>query len=240
MYADTIDRLLSLFLWKYKTFDNYEYKLLSTILEKGMVALDIGANIGAYSLHMANQVGAEGRVFAFEPDPANCSLFVKNINANGYKNIKVVPKAVSDISGSARLYLCRGNRGDHHIFHSSDDRESIEIASVKLDEYFSDAVPIDVIKMDIQGAEFLAFIGMKNILSKYNTRIITEFCPSLMKQCGQKPEAFLDQIESYGFTINYINEHDETLDTTTPVELMAICDKAKYINLYLEKRNRIY
>jgi len=236
MYAHTLDRFLSLMLWKYKILENFESKVINSELKKGMVALDIGANIGIYSLQMARSVGKTGKVIAFEPDPGNYSLILKNIEANGYTNIVTVQKAVTDVTGTARLFLCRENRGDHRIFDSSVDRESIEIETVRLDDYLSDRVAVDVIKMDIQGSEFLALAGMKNILANNDVKIITEFCPVLMNQCGQSPEIFLDMIKDHGFSINYINEGDEKIESVSSHDLMTICDREKYVNLYLEKR----
>lgn len=75
----------------------------------GDVVLDIGAHIGYYTVLAARSVGNEGRVIAFEPDPQNYSLLVKNVAKNGYRNVTAVQKAVSWNSGYAQLYQTAGS-----------------------------------------------------------------------------------------------------------------------------------
>jgi len=87
MYIDSRDTTVGTSLLKWGFFEKYETKLFKKSIKRGMVVLDIGANIGYYTLLAARLVGDEGKVFAFEPDPYNYSLLRKNIEANRYNNV---------------------------------------------------------------------------------------------------------------------------------------------------------
>jgi FkbM family methyltransferase len=156
-------------------YEPFETELVKKEIRKGDVVLDVGANIGYYTLIFAKLVGENGKVFAFEPDPSNFALLKKNVEINGYKNITLVQKAVSNKTGKTKLYLSDRNLGDHRIYDSHDGRRYIEIDAIRLDDYFKDYNgKIDFIKMDIQGAEGGAIQGMRSLLKKSkNVKIVT-------------------------------------------------------------------
>ena len=148
--------------------------------------MDIGANIGYYTLIFARLVGETGRVFAFEPDPANFALLKKNIETNGYHNVVLEQKAVSSTTGSLKLYISEDSAGDHKIYDSGEARQFIEIEAVSLDDYFSHKDgAVDCIKMDIQGAEWAALQGMSTLLSDtINMKLFMEYWPDGLEDFG--------------------------------------------------------
>ena len=82
-----------------------ETDLIKKHVKRGDVVLDLGANIGYFTLILPRLVGEEGKVFAFEPDPENFALLKKNVEINSYQNVVLVQKAVSNRNGKATLYL---------------------------------------------------------------------------------------------------------------------------------------
>ena len=98
-------------------YEPLETEFVKKEVKKGNVVLDIGANIGYYTLIFAKLVGENGKVFAFEPDPTNFALLKKNVEMNGYKNVVLVQRAVSNKTGKLKLYLCEDNPGDHRIYN---------------------------------------------------------------------------------------------------------------------------
>jgi FkbM family methyltransferase len=233
MYASTWDRVAALLLWKYGMLERSEMSLVREMVKPGMTVVDVGANVGLYTLEFARQVGKDGKVYAFEPSPGEYATLHKNVLANGYHNVTLVRKACSDKNGSATFYLNEGNRGDNRLYDSKDGRKSVTVETVRLDGYLAGR-KIDIIKMDIQGAELLALKGMrKTIEANKSIVLLCEFEPSLLRACGSTPEELLSLLRSLGFPFRYIDERTRTIRTATQERLMALARKEGYINLYL-------
>jgi FkbM family methyltransferase len=79
--------------------------LFKGIVKEGMVVVDIGANIGYYTLIAAKLVGKSGIVYVFEPMPSNYECLCKNIEVNGYTNVVLIQKAVSNKYGIAKVWF---------------------------------------------------------------------------------------------------------------------------------------
>lgn len=206
---------------------NGEYEVLETSLVKKVVkpdniVVDIGAHIGYYTLIFAKLVGPTGKVFAFEPDPENFSLLKKNIEMNGYKNVILVQKAIADKNSKIKLYLSEENKGDHRIYDSFDNREFVEVEAIKLDDYLKDYLDkINFIKMDIEGAEGGAILGMKNLLTQNkNIKLISEFWPIGLKRFGITAAEYLKILLTEGFNLYQINENKNKIVPITPDELL--------------------
>ena len=106
MFLDSND---SLRLSINRVYEPSETKTIKTHVKKGDVVLDIGANIGYYTLIFAELVGEKGKVYAFEPDPTNFDLLRKNVEINGYRNITLIQKAVSNKNGKISFYSKKTN-----------------------------------------------------------------------------------------------------------------------------------
>ncbi len=196
------------------SYDAFERDLLKQYVQKGDRVIDLGANIGLYTLTLARLVGEEGKVYAFEPEPTNFALLTKNIEVNGYKNVVLERKAVSDKTGTARLFRCADNAGDHRIMDSGEGmRDSIEIEMLSLDDYFHDnPVPIHFIKLDIQGAEGGALRGMREVFARSSgLRILMEFWPAGLEKFGTKPREVLEFLKSENFQILRIDRRKRCL-----------------------------
>lgn len=200
IYLDEKD---SLCLSVYGVYEPEELSVLDAETKEGSIVIDLGANIGYHTLHISRHVGEKGHVYAFEPDPENFRLLQKNIAVNNITNVTMVDKAVSSKTGKLKLYLSDVNKADHRICETSESRKSVEIEAVTLDGYFAEySGSIDLIKMDIQGAEYLALDGMVNVLEKNKSiKILMEYWPLAIKECGGDAEVMLDKIISLGFSL---------------------------------------
>src|SRR5207237_678248 len=158
-----------------------------------------GANIGYYTLVFAELVGDSGRVFAFEPEPANFALLSENTGLNGRANVTLVNAAVADAGGRLPLYLAGENKGDHRLFDSpGESRDSVAVEVVQLDEYLADHPrEIDFVKIDIQGSEGGALEGMASLLERSrDVELLVEFWPDGLRTFGTDPEEFLESLEA--------------------------------------------
>ena len=216
-------------------------EMFKKVVKEGDVVVDLGANIGYFTLLAARLVGKKGKVYAFEPEPINYSLLLKNIELNGYDNVIATQKAVSDTSGKVKFYLDKEDTGAHSIYQLDKGERFIEVEAVNLDDFFKDNQhPINVIKMDVEGAEMAAFSGMKDIIRENkDLKIFVEFYFPGIKRAGSSPEEFARRLlEDYHFSIQAIGEYtkDRKYLTINKVdELLKLCRGERTANLFLER-----
>ena len=105
------------------------------LLKEGMIVVDIGSHVGYYTLLAARAVGDKGKVFCFEPDPSNYALLLKNIEKNNYNNVVPVQKAVTDTTGSIKLFIAKDPSG-HSIGSDNPHQKAILVDSTTLDDFF--------------------------------------------------------------------------------------------------------
>jgi FkbM family methyltransferase len=191
-------------------------RVFAELVKEGMNVIDIGANIGYYTLLAARRVGPKGKVYAFEPEPQNFKLLIENIQLNGYKNVVAVQKAVSNRAGTASLFLGLRGSGSHSLLSSRDyGKETIAIKTVTLDEFFEKkgSPAIQMIKMDIEGWEMEALDGMCRLIKRNSPlKMVVEFYPWGLLSRDINPLALTSKLRELGFTISIID--DETGQTT--------------------------
>lgn len=211
-----------------RTFENYAANLVhekatTDLFEKtvkeGDVVLDLGANIGYFTLLAAKLTGPNGKVFSFEPEPKNFQYLKKNIEINNYNWAMPFQKAVSEKNGTTKLFVCSYDTG-HHTINQNEGIEaysrgrkikekSIEIETIALDSFLEGEISrVDVVKMDVEGAEMLALKGMDGILkSNQNIKMFVEFFPLLIEKMGSSPKEFIRKLlEDYKFSMYVIPE----------------------------------
>ena len=215
-------------------------KVVKDIITRGMVCLDIGANIGYFTLIMARLVGEEGKVFTFEPEPHNFDLLAKNIAINGYDNITPVKKAISNKDGKAQLFLDRTSFGSHSLSRQSAAnirQDIIEVETQTLDSFFKDYDgKIDFIKMHAEGAELAVLEGMENIINKNkDVIIITRFLPDLLTRFGSPPEEYLNRLVGYGFKLHDISERKKRLYLTDVASILRQYPLGEATNLLVKR-----
>jgi len=199
--------------------NNSEVDIMKEFVKEGDVVIDLGANIGVYTLLLAKLVGKAGKVYSFEPDSENFKILVKNIIINGYKNITPINKAVSNKTGRIKLYLSEWNKGDHRIYSSDEKRKFKEIRAVSLDDYFlGNKEEIKFVKMDIQGAEAIAFDGGKSFFNKKQPIVLQEFWPVGIESSGKDYKEFLEFINS---KFKIYSEHNIKKEIN-PEEILSI------------------
>jgi FkbM family methyltransferase len=178
----------------------------------GMVVVDVGANVGLYTLHAARLVGSGGKVHSFEPTPETFQVLKDNVQVNGFLEggtVALHQAAVTDRTGAAELRIFRDNCGQNTLFFEPQGAERVEVSTVSLDEALAAEPRVDVIKIDAEGAEPLVLRGMRGILHKNaGIRILIEFAPVHLRRAGVAPRDFLDEIEALGLDVRRIE--DET------------------------------
>jgi len=189
-------------------------KILEKIVPSCARVVDVGANIGYYVLIEARLAH---KVYAIEPEPGNLELLRKNIALNSYEDrVEVYQLAISDRTGKTFLAVSDiANR--HRLIKPSEepnDRD-IEVITVTLDEFLKDK-EVDVIRMDLEGAEWLVINGMKELLSKTSKPLILfiEVHPMLINDYGGDVVLMLELLFDCDFKISHLVMF-EPLDTVS-------------------------
>ena len=188
---------------KFVYFNVYERRNLKRVLalvSEGGVCLDVGANVGVYALHFAKRVGKRGKVYAFEASPKVTQKLRKNIALNTLeKIIEVEEWAVADQKGVVSFAVSPdGNSGWGHIGEDERFGETISIPTNTLDNFFEERKihSVDVMKVDIEGAEDKLIEGAQKILSEKRIRhIYMEFC----KMSSEEVKCRMEKLESFGY-----------------------------------------
>lgn len=189
-------------------YEPHETAFIRSVVKPGDAVLDIGANIGFFTALMASLVGPEGHVVAFEPVPQNLALLRRTITENGFdERIRLLEAAVGEQAGEAHLIhlpLEAGalNSGGSYLRRAGDVPEKHEVVTapqLKLDELDLPR-PIRFIKIDIEGAEPLAFRGGRELLRADKPTILCEINPiQLERVSGTNAGAFLAEMQDLGY-----------------------------------------
>ena len=185
-----------------------ELRHFSQNCHPGMGVLDIGANVGFWTALAARLVGPQGRVLAFEPDPSNFQCLQATLAANSFSWVEPYPLAASDQAGSIRLYLSEENCGDHRIYPHAQGTRSLDIQAVRLDDFLGEkqVSRVDLIKIDVQGAEAKVLSGLSTTLARHRPLIFFEFWPCGLRQMGNDPvEDVLRYLERLSYQLHRID-----------------------------------
>jgi FkbM family methyltransferase len=176
-------------------------QILKSILTKNECVVDIGANIGYYTLLEA-EIVKDGIVYAIEPDPINFSILNQNIRMNGLENVKTFNVAISNEKGFARFYIYR-RRNLCSLIKYDNPIGEIVVETCALDEFLKDK-KVNFIRMDVEGAEYEILNGAHETLKRKNLKLFIEFHPNLLKKRGLSVNTLLKKLEKLGFSPIYI------------------------------------
>jgi len=153
-------------------------------------------------------------------------LLERSIESNGFDQVTLVAKACTDENGRAQLFLSRTAKGLHTIGGGGAGWDAIEVETVRLDDFLGDGVAeVDLVKIDIEGAELRALGGMQQVLaSSRRLRILTEVNPGALAASGASAEAYLRALVAAGFAIRAaVDEAAGTTSRPTLDELLEQC-----------------
>ncbi len=197
-------------------YEQAELRLLKTTLKEGGTFIDLGANIGLYSLTASRIVGQHGRIISFEPFSKNYNKFIQNLELNKLNNTNVVPekKAVGKYNSTLTLY---SNSSDSNMGMASTkerlhtDKETVE--SVSIDTYLKDKgiSKVDLIKIDIEGHEKDALMGMEETIKNMKPSFIIEILE------GEDKQFFINFFKSKGYNRYFITNEGKLSNENTNV-----------------------
>ncbi len=215
-YKTKLNDNLSIYLFKesvlskliYEGFEESEIIFLRRYLTDSDIFIDIGSNIGLYSLHAAQLVGKNGKVYAFEPAPDTFSRLLLNINLNNFdETIKCNNLGLSDKKECLRMNISLSGYDAWNTFADPTNdyfNTQIEVPVETLDNYIKnnniDSNKISLIKVDVEGWEVFVFKGAVNLLTNINAPVlIVEFTETNLFAAGTNCYELFDLVQSYGY-----------------------------------------
>jgi len=194
--------------------DTYEWRELSfarALVQPGDTVLDVGANIGYYTLNLARWVGPSGTVYAFEPDPTNFAILQKNVSVNSLKNVRIHNCALTDYDGDAILYRSKDNTGDYSLTPRFDDAaRPVPVMTRRLDTLARELERTpSFLKIDVQGFEPSVLLGGSHSLDRWKPKpsILFEFEPALLVRAGFAPADLLRSLAARHYRIGQVTDH---------------------------------
>jgi FkbM family methyltransferase len=196
------------------THERMIVELAQQLCQPGMQVLDMGAHVGYFSLLFSVLAGPAGQVHTIEPNPENLKKIRSMIEINKLQNIRVFPFAASDQAGEVQFVTERTGQMGHMATLSSENRASaVTVRAVRMDDLAGDGGidRIDLIKMDVEGAELKALTGMTGLIGRCHPTIICEWHPAV---AGPDYQAIFDRL-------GYHCEALEPVSPTEPFHLLA-------------------
>jgi FkbM family methyltransferase len=238
MTAATFERWLYLRLHRLGRMGREERATLMKIVQPGMTVLDIGGNLGLYTVLLSRLVGPAGRVITFEPDPDLFATLQRNCVLNGCANVEAHNLAVGSSHGRLLLQKLVFNAGDNHLAEGGSRlfRHAVETEVVALDEFLPGLRP-DLVKIDVQGWEFEVLKGMDAMLRAHpGTDIYLELWPQGLRRASCSTEAVVHWLRDRGFKL--YGAHDlKPLDDSALSTLSRELTGLKHADLIASRRN---
>jgi FkbM family methyltransferase len=181
------------------------FHFLKETIKPGAVVLEVGANIGVFSVLMARWAGRNGMVHAFEPSPVCCEALTFHLDLNGVTDRVVVERAALSNSEGTATFYCAGTSGTNSLSgaHINTDFGSIEQTEVRVttvDSYcFANRVSPFLIKIDVEGFEFHVLEGAFDILKRCRPVILVEFHPLNWADIGVCPDSTMSVLGELGY-----------------------------------------
>ena len=199
LYRDSIlSRLI------YEGFEQEETDYLTKILKRGDIFVDIGTNIGLFSLIASKIVGDEGKVLCFEPAPLTFSRLKENISLNNFKNIDAKNIGLSNTKTELTFYVSNNGFDAWNSFAPSQDNKlesSIQVPVSTLDNELKDIdkTKIKLVKIDVEGWEKFVLFGGKDFLINFNPIVMIEFTEENTFNAGYPVYEIYDIMLDFGY-----------------------------------------
>lgn len=190
-------------------WEPHETAVIRRVLRAGDTFVDVGANIGYFSLLGAKLVGPRGRVHAFEANPATACLLQTNLDRNGAANVVVHALAVGEEAGQATIHEPEdGNMGSDFASPCAGGSGGLQVRMDLIDAVVK-AERVRLIKLDIEGGEAKALRGARGLLADANAPdLLFEYAPSLLERAGDNGGELLEWLRGLGYALHEIAMHD--------------------------------
>jgi FkbM family methyltransferase len=219
------DRCVCWFVRLVGHWDSNETRVLEKLVKKNFNIIEVGANFGVHTLRMAKMVGPQGKVYAFEANPAVSKYLKMSIGMNQLGSvISVYEKVAGDIKGETYLTFGELNIGGGHLV-SSPDSQSVKIQIVQLDDEIG-RQKIDLLKIDAEGCEGKIIAGAKRLIEDNPDIILMiKWIHQHLQNQGTDPNALADIFKRNGFKVWRVGKKSAGEPLLVPIS----CDDLKVL-----------
>lgn len=191
----------------YKSIFEPSIDHLHSLVRPGSSVVDVGANVGFFTLKFSKWVSDGGRVIAIEPEPMNLDALKRAISRNGVANVDVIQAAAAEKEGELRLSLNPLNPADHRLAE-----QGIPVSAITIDGLLQERgwPPVSLIKIDVQGAEPRTLAGAQEAIARFHPAIFIEIDDEALGAAGSSADSLVDSLrlcgyEMYGLEKDAIN-----------------------------------
>lgn len=206
--------------------------LCRRLLRAGATVVDVGANVGFLTRHFSRLVGPSGKVFAFEPDPLNFRFL--EFNTRACQNVERAQIAISDNAKPALLHLNVTSGAGNSLVSQTHFVESVPVSCVSLDDFCETRgnPQLDLVKIDVEGAEVKVLQGMKQTISRLpDLQLIVEHCPKNLENAGIESDAVYTALKMLDLSITAIREDSSLKNVAVFDDLEPLLNRQGYVNL---------
>ncbi|MCR6701372.1 MAG: FkbM family methyltransferase [Dokdonella sp.] len=190
-------------------------------LKPGFVVLDVGANIGTFSLTAAKAVGHTGRVVSVEPVSKNVRSICAGVVGNGFDNVTILPVAASDRPRVVPILRHSDSSNGIVDVHAAASVADAFVPTLRLDEVLAYLDRIDVLKIDIEGHEPMAWPGIANLVSRHRPMVFSELNPVAIRNHSHvEAERYLELLFAHTDAITVLHLEGRVVRCTSVQEIM--------------------
>jgi FkbM family methyltransferase len=220
MILDKSDISVSREILSSKDYEPHLRAFVQRTLKPEMSVIDIGANIGFYTLMFASIVGPRGKVFSFEPNTENCRLILLNLMENDFSHVQLLPFALSDRMGAAFFSPMMGSNGGFmpNLRETLTHPNCTAVPCQRLDAVINE--PVDFIKVDVEGGEYLVLSGGEKLLQQFRLIIVAEFSLEMLQRVsGIGGADFLKWMTNFGYGVYLLCRDGSGLQKINDIDL---------------------
>jgi FkbM family methyltransferase len=187
-------------------YESETSRLVQRLLSPGQTMIDVGANIGYFTVVGARAVGPKGHVVAFEPVAAVREQLLRNVRLNHLANVTVREEALSARSGATVFFTPEHDTGMATL-RPLPTSAQVNVVQARLDDLWDSAQPIALIKIDVEGAEMAALEGMSECLYRHSPDLIVEVTDGYLRALGSSAALLAQFLTDRGYSMYWI-DHD--------------------------------
>jgi len=200
-------------------------RVLTALIQPGMGVADVGANVGLLTLSCAVATGPSGKVFAFEPEAGPRAQLEKTLKLNGLRWVEVFDQAAGALTEERTFHISPviGHSSLYALPQEDGAGRDVTVQVSRLDDIIGPDQRLDVVKIDVEGAELDVLAGMDRLLRENpDLAIVAEYGPSHLARIGLTPKSWFDAFKKAGFQAYAIEEPTGVCRRVSPADLVDV------------------